>query len=307
MLQQVFLILVQVFTLFIMIGAGYLVGKRKKIKESGISGLVYLMTHVSLPCAIIKSLTVAGSPELLKSIGYAFFVIIVITTLMAAASLLLYRKHEKAQRTVLQIGCVYGNSAFIGIALVQAVLGDNAVIYATLIVIVETIHMLLYCELTMTNGKFLIWKALLTPGVIGFVIGLAGLLLNITFPTPIHSAIVTMSGMNTPLAMLIVGIQMSKADIKTVFNQKDLYSCALIKLVVQPIILAHVMLPLQLPIIAYRTIVICKGTTQSAVLSAYAQDYGQDARLGSQLIALTSIMQIVTLPLITALTQALIS
>ena len=305
MLAQIWIVTGQVLTLFLMIGVGFAISRLKKIKDSSIPDITWLMTRVSLPCAIIRSLMVDNSPEFLRSISYAFVVITVITLAAAFLSQLCYRKRAKEQRTVLQMGMVYGNSAFMGIALVQAVLGEGAVIYATLIVIVETILMLLQCELTMSEGKPSIRKALLTPGVIGFVIGMTRLLLNIKLPAPITSTITTMSGMNTPLAMIIVGMQMGKVDLRTIFTQKDLYSCALFKLVLQPAALSLLLLPVGLAPIAYSTIVICKGTTQAAVIAAYAQDHGQDAVLGSQLIALTSILQILTLPLIAVLARVL--
>ena len=42
---------------------------------------------------------------------------------------------------------------------------------------------------------------------------------------------------------------------------------------------------------------------QSAVLSVFAGDYGCDAKLASQLIALSSILMIATLPVITVIAQ----
>lgn len=203
------------------------------------------------------------------------------------------------------MGTVYSNSAFMGIALVQAVLGDEAIIYATLIMIVETIYMLIHCELTMSQGgKPSVKKALVNPGVIGFLIGLFLMLGRISLPGPVASTVHTMGNMNTPLAMILVGMQIAKIDLKSLFNQKVLYIVAAIKLIVLPVILLPVLRPLGLSTVAFCAIIICKGTTQPAVLSVYAADHKQDGVLGAQIVALTTVLQIVTLPLIAALTQA---
>lgn len=70
MLQQVVIVFCQVLTLFLMIGVGFYLGRSKKIKESSQSDITYLMIHVALPCAIIKSMTALdATPEFLRSIG----------------------------------------------------------------------------------------------------------------------------------------------------------------------------------------------------------------------------------------------
>ena len=305
MLQQVFIVFAQVLTLFLMIGVGFYLGRARKIKEGSQPDITYIMIHVALPCAIIKSMTALdATPEFLRSIGYATLIIVVITTISAAVSLFMFRGHAQEQRSVLQMGTVYSNSAFMGIALVQAVLGDSAIIYATLIMIVETVYMLIHCEITMSQGgRPNLKKAVVNPGVIGFLIGLILMLGRISLPGPIASTINAMGSMNTPLAMILVGLQIAKVDLRSVFNQKNLYIIAAVKLVVLPLILLVGLRPLGLSTVAFCAIVICKGTTQPAVLSVYAADHKQDGVLGAQIVALTTVLQIVTLPLIAALTQ----
>ena len=303
MAGRILVILGQVGTLFIMMGVGYLLGKIKAVNDQGLGSLTYIMTRVCLPCAVIRSLMVDSSPEFLRSIGFSFVLILGITLVAALVSTLLFRSRDPKQRPVLQEGAIYGNAAFLGIALVQTVFGDGAVIYATLIVIVETIFLLVHSPLAMSDGKFSIKSVLLTPGVIAFAIGLVRLLLNISLPGPISSSLTSLAGMNSPLAMLIVGIQMSKADLRTTFTQVSLYSCAFIKLIAQPLLILLVLLPLHLDPLITCTIVICKATMQSAVLSVFAEDYGCDSKLASQLIALSSILMIATLPVITVIAQ----
>ena len=302
-MDRILIILSQVSTLFIMIGVGYLLGKIKAVTDQGLGSLTFIMTRVCLPCAVIRSLMVDSSPEFLRSIAFSFGLVTAITLAAALISTRLFRKRDSKQRPVLQEGAIYGNAAFMGIALVQAVFGEGAVIYATVIVIVETIFLLIHTPMVMSDGKFSIRSVLLTPGVIAFAIGMARLLLGITLPGPINSGLASLAGMNSPLALLIVGIQISKADLKTTFTQASLYSCAFIKLIAQPLIILLILMPLHLDPLITCTIVICKGTMQSAILSVFAQDYGCDSKLASQLIALSSILMIATLPVITVVAQ----
>ena len=163
-MDRILIILSQVSTLFIMIGVGYLLGKIKAVTDQGLGSLTFIMTRVCLPCAVIRSLMVDSSPEFLRSIAFSFGLVTAITLAAALISTRLFRKRDSKQRPVLQEGAIYGNAAFMGIALVQAVFGEGAVIYATVIVIVETIFLLIHTPMVMSDGKFSIRSVLLTPG-----------------------------------------------------------------------------------------------------------------------------------------------
>ena len=102
MLNQIIIVVGQVSSLFLMIGVGFLLGRLRIIDSSGIKTLTNTMIKVGLPCAIVRSLMVEGSPEFFRSLAAAMVVILLISFASVGVSMLMYRRQPKPQQTVLR-------------------------------------------------------------------------------------------------------------------------------------------------------------------------------------------------------------
>ena len=298
MTEQILTIVRQVLILFLMMGVGVLLGKLHMIGSQGTKCLSTLLINVSLPCTIFNALVTSGASISMKWVLYALLIIFIVTLLCIAVSTRLYKKQPEELRSVLQIGSVYGNAGFMGIALVNSILGPEAVVFASVVMIIETPLILCHAPILMSNGKVSLKKALLTPGIIAFCLGLICFSANITIPETINSAIVSLSKMNTGMAMILMGLQMSEAKLGNLLRKKMLFVCSAYKLLVIPLIAALLLYPLHLPYVMFASLVICKGTPQAALLCVFAEDYHKDAESAAQLITLSSILQIVTIPIV---------
>jgi hypothetical protein len=146
-------------------------------------------------------------------------------------------------------------------------------------------------------------QAFLNPGVIGLVIGLALFLLRISLPAPVLSAVNYLGDLNTPLAMVVIGGQMAGADLAATFRQVRLYLAAAIKLVAMPILTMLVLLPFHLDIQLYLTVVILSGCPSAGATSMFAQMCRRDTSTAAQLVTLSTLLSVVTLPLMTLLAR----
>lgn len=307
-MQEILIVTKQVLILFLMMGIGAILGKTGKVTAQGVSQMTYLLTRVATPCVIITSMMLDGAEENLGQWAVSFLLILVIGLVQIAASLLLFRRCGKAQRPVYQSATFYGNAAFMGVALMQSILGESAVIYATFIMILDTIFMYTHMPLVMADEgrSFPVKKILINPGTLSFAVGLVLLLLNIRPPEIAMSVMNIMKGMNMPLAMVIVGVQISAVDIRKAFTNPDYYKVALVKLVIWPVILLAVLRLLPISTLALCAIIICKATAQPATFGAFVEMYGQDGEAASQSVALTTILSIVTLPIVAGICRMLI-
>lgn len=305
MIEQVLTIINQVLILFLMMGVGVLLGKLHMIGKQGVKCLSTLLINVSLPCTIFNALVTSGASISVRRVFCALALIFGITLLCIAVSPWLYRRQVEELRSVLQIGSVYGNAGFMGIALVNSILGPEAVVYASAVMIIETPLILCHAPMRMSGGKISLKKVLLTPGIIAFCLGLLCFSAEIPIPEAISSAISTLSKMNTGMAMVLMGLQMSEARISNLMRKKVLFLGSVYKLLIIPAVTALLLFPLHLSYVMFASLVICKGTPQAALLCVFAEDYQKDAESAAQLIALSSILQIVTIPVIALLCHAL--
>jgi predicted permease len=137
------------------------------------------------------------------------------------------------------------------------------------------------------------------------VIGAALMLLRIKLPGPIATAAGSIASLNSPLAMITIGAQLARADLSGIFNQARLYKTTLIRNVIFPVAIAFLLLPLQINRTTYIALVILFGTPVAGVTSIFAEKYDRDSQLAAQMVSLTTILSIITLPLIAVLAEVM--
>ena len=298
----------QVLILALEIGTGYVLAKRGKISADAVGILNYLCSNLALPCAIF--LSAAGLELTADSWGevrLGVALIIASAVVQIGVSTRLFRKERFEERVVYQLGTVYGNSAFMGIPIATAVIGDEAVLYVVLLMIIDTVCLFIHSSLAASGQKptaRMIAAKVFGPVTISLLLGLAVCLLRIPLPGIINTGLNDFRGILTPLAMLIIGAQLAEQDLLRICREKLFYKVAGVKLVVWPAILLLCFLPLRgvVSLAAVGAIMICKGTPQAAILGVLAKQHGLDGEKAAGLLGLTTVLSVVTLPVITGVT-----
>ncbi|MDR0819623.1 MAG: AEC family transporter [Oscillospiraceae bacterium] len=308
MLENLVVVAGQVLTLFIMMGVGFTMRKTKRLADETLSQMTYLLLHIVAPCIIVDSLQLERDMSLLLNIGitaacaagYFGFTIIV--------SYLTFRRTEPDTRDVLRFGMVYPNNGFMGFPLIRACLGEGAMLFASIFLVVFSLAQWTHGILLMdkSDGKKSggIGKALLNPGTIGFVAGFILFILNFKLPEPIGNSLKLLGDINSPLAMVVIGAQIADADILKLFKQGALYLASALKLVIFPAITAVALWPLHLPVLLYCTVVILAGTPSAAVTAMFAKQFNRDAQTGARLVSLSTLLSILTLPILAAIIKS---
>ena len=310
-MANVVITLKQVLILVIEIGVGYYFAKKGKIPASALSVLTFICCTIALPCAIIYPvINLDNSPEVWRNLSTGILIILCCAVVQILVCLLLFRKAEDKTRAVYQMATVYGNSAFMGIPLVSAILGSEAVIYATLMVIFDTVFLFAHASMAMSGKKptpkFILSK-IFGLATVSLLIGLAILVSGIKLPDVVTTCMVDLKGMMTPVAMLIIGTQLAQQDFKSIFKNPTYYTVSGIKLIVWPLIFIACLLPFKgvFPMLAIVAIIICKATPQAAVLGVLADANGLDGKAAASVVGLTTIISVVTLPIIAGIAQML--
>jgi len=293
-----------VATLFLMMAVGFIFAKRGMLGGEALSQMSKLLLTVVAPCIVISTLQVDFSPELLRSMALALGVTIAVYVIYGAMVLLLFRGQREETRACLRFGVMFGNIGFMGLPLITSVLGEEAVIYCALSLIVFNAGNWTYGVFLM-GEKMSVKGALLNPGVVGGAISLALFLLRVRLPGPILSAVEYMGSLNTPLAMVVIGGQMASADLLATFKERRLYGATVWKLVVIPVITALVLLPLRLDPVLYQTVVILSGCPAAGATSMFAQMFHKDTASSAQFVTLSTLLSIATLPLAALLAKSL--
>ena len=287
----------QVGTMFLMMAAGFGLVKAGKLTPEAVPQMTNLLLTVALPCMLVDSLQIERTQALLDVMGYAFLLLAVLYVLYCLLTAPLFRRQPPATGKALRFGVLYGNVGFMGLPLIQMVLGDQAMVYGVINLIIFNLFNWSQGVVLMGGRKQISLKqAVLNPGILGIIAAMLLFFCGITLPSMVGNAVNFLGSMNTPLAMVIIGAQMAQADWQAIFRNRSILLACLLKLVAMPLLTALVLYPLQPEPDLYCTLVLLAGVPTASITAMFAQRYGQDVATSAQLVTLTTLLSILTLP-----------
>lgn len=296
----------QMIILFLLVLVGY-AASRFKIMDEGFNGkLSKLVLNVTCPALVLSSVLgntdLPGAKEifsimLVACISYAMAVVIAVF-----APMLL--KIPGTQLGTFRFMYAFGNTSFMGFPVVQALFGTNAVFYAA--VFNMPFNVLLYMMgvmfLSGENGKFKLSREMVVnPAVITSVAAIILALAKPQAPSVITESLSLLGQITTPAAMLIVGSTLATLDVKEILGGWRLYVMALFRLFVMPgvvwLVMHHFVTDPQTLGIA----VVLSGMPVAAACTMLCLEYGGDFKLASQGTFITTLLSVITVPMIVAI------
>ena len=297
MVDYLLMVSSQVGTMFLMMAAGFALAKRRLLTQAAIPQMTNLLLTVVLPCMLVDSMQIERTPALLGSIGYTSLLVAGLYVLYCLLSIPLFRRQNSATGKALRFGTLYGNVGFMGLPLIQLVLGEQAMVYGVINLIVFNLFNWSQGVVLMGGRRQVSLKqAVLNPGILGTVVALVLFLCGITLPSMVGSAVSFLGSMNTPLAMVIIGAQMASADWRSVFRSPAILLACGLKLVAMPLLTALILYPLHPEPDLYCTLVLLAGVPTASITAMFAQRYGQDVSTSAQLVTVSTLLSILTLP-----------
>jgi predicted permease len=200
-----------------------------------------------------------------------------------------------------------------GIPVIQTFFPNNPepILYVSMfIVAVNILSWTLLVYVITGNKKFIRLKAsLLNPGIIALVIAVPLLIFDINFPFPALRVIDYLANMNTPLAMLIVGIRLADIRLKDLFTSSKVLYSSIIKLVLVPLytfgilILVNNIFPLNS--IVSMTLFIVMAMPSASFVIVFSERFNGDRLTATKCVLLSSLLSILTIPLLMTLSRNL--
>ena len=307
MIHAMLAVVEQVAILFLMMAVGYVCSRRRIISSRGAAQLANLLFYVVTPCLIVSSLLTDSGGISMRNILVALLLSGAGVGLAIVSSYALFRRvADKRRRNLLRFAAVYSNCGFLGLPLAQAVLGNAGVVYASAGIVSFNLFVWTHGYSIIGGGSSrdsLLKKMLFNPGTISFCIGLPLFAFSVKLPEVLLSPIQSIGGMNTPLAMIVVGTYIAKLSLRDFFSDADVYRVVLYRLILLPLVylgLACLVNP-DPEILITSTILLSAPVAGNTVL--FAVLFGGDAKLACKTVALTTLLSIFTMPVMTMLAE----
>lgn len=316
----------KVCLLFILIGVGFVCQRIKMLTEEVNKKLADIVMYFVTPCVIINAFaaTIYEKTELLeilKNIGIVALIAVVVHVAMIVIVKVVFRFKDEDKRRIMRFAAVFSNAGFIALPLAQALIDTDTshegALYAAVYLAVFNIVLWTWglMEMSGEKGAMNLRKILLNPGIIGVVVGLflftSPLYINISnmsgirLPGLMLDALSAMSALNLPLPMFMVGYYLGKADILASFKDKWSYLCMALRLVVFPILALAIMYACGVRGNVLIVSVLGTCAPVGATTTIFSAKFDRDTELSVRLVSLSTILSLLTMPLIVGLTQVL--
>jgi len=305
------LLLQQMIVLFIMMFIGFYIRKKDVIDDKGSKTLSWLVINVANPALIISgSVTATEKIAVSDLLGTLVVVVVLFAGLIALAYIVPFlMRVPKKSVGVYRVMTIFSNIGFMGFPLISSLYGREALVYAALFLIPFNLLMYTYGIMTMTPKEKKVafgWgtvKQAFNIGTVSCVVAVIISLYHPTLPDFVVSTVTNLSNLTAPLSMMVIGTSLAFISIKDLFVDIRLLVFCFIKLLVIPIaglfafkyfIDSSMMLGICLVMLA---------TPVASMTAMVAQQYEGDYPLASKGVALSTILSVVTMPIVAFITN----
>lgn len=300
--MQISLLLMQeIIKLFVIMFMGYAVVKAGLMKASESKSVSVILVYLVNPCVIVNAFQVEYTPEVQKGLILAVMAAVVIHLLYLLLTAIL--KHPLHLNVIERATAIYSNAGILVIPLVQVLLGQEYVIYSSAFITVQLVLLWTHCKSMLCEESKLEWKKiLLNVNIISIFVGVILFVSRISLPSGVQSVLGMMNNLMGPLGMLLAGMVIADVSMKNVFLRKRNYLSAALRLLIYPVLSLAVMKIISLfaPVSDFKqillTVYLASVTPACTTVTSMAQLYDKDAGYASSLYVLTTLLSIVTMP-----------
>ena len=293
----------QIAVLFTVLFLGYFIKKKDIIDEHTNRKLSSFVIKVTVPCLIINSMMEQmdfGAKEIIKILGLSITVYIFMFLMTFIVPRLIGVRKENIG--VYKFMIMFSNVGFMGFPVIASIFGKEAVFYTSIYnlpfnALIYTLGIYLISMDNKDNVKFKI-KDIFNPAVCAVLIGLVIFSFRITLPYVAKHTISMIAELTTPLSMIVIGASLADIKIKNIFSNYRLYVCSILKLLVFPMIILAVVKLLGFTGIMAGVPVIITGMPVAANAVIISKEYGGNDILASEGVFISTMLSILTIPLL---------
>ncbi|MBQ7173860.1 MAG: AEC family transporter [Lachnospiraceae bacterium] len=288
---------------------GYAARKAHIAREEQIPLISSLMMYVLIPCMVFRSFLMPFTTERFHAFLLAMAGGFASQFLFILVAWALGRSSFHADSTE-QACLAYTNCGNLLIPLINSLLGPEYVFYSVPFLAANTIFAWLHIPMLISGQFRPEWrKILLNPAILSVFAGILFFCLRIPLPGILSDTIASVSSSIGVFSMLLTGMLMAGIDLRSVFMNVRYLIVSLMRLILFPLIL---ILIIRITGLSFRSdmfrevlmVVVMGGAAPTAtVVLVMSNLFGGKAELASAISAMTTLMCIVTLPLMVLVYQ----
>ena len=298
-------IIYAIIEMFCMFGVGALAMRLKFIEEKDLSKLGQLIIDIMFPMLAFSSITSTFDPSklnelwMLPALGFGLMLFGGVTGFAFRYGM---RNKSKDRIITFHHFCAINNYVFLPLIILQSLWG------------MKYVALLLVMNIGSTLGFWTIGVGILSGGCIkktiknifsvnlfAVLLALAFCFLKIPVPTLAANVFAKIGGIAVPLMLVVIGAAIWNSAHHLLKNKWDIIYLASIRLVILPLMLAAILNLLPLPPEVFRVAFIVSLMPVSASAVVFMRRFGGDPDLAAQAAVITTLLSVLTIPLMTYL------
>lgn len=279
--------------------AGLYSAKRGLVDDRGRKMLVDLILQVLLPCMIFESFSSRLTAEVIRATALAFVTSVVIAAAAVILSNILFRRYPPEKAKILKYSLMVNNAGFLGLTLVKAVFGDEGLLTASIFVIPNRVLMWT-AGLSLFEDcdfKTSCRNILLNPNMIAVYLGLTRQICGIPMPDFLDTALKGIGSAASPLSMMVIGMMVYGVNLKSLVEPVTFYFSAF-RLILLPVGALAICRLLGFDPVLTGVCLVMTGMPAGSTSALMAAKYGGDQEFASKLVIATTLLSLVTAPLL---------
>lgn len=292
----------QVVIMFILMVIGWLCYKVKFLHEQTSKDLTKILLYVVSPCLIINSFKQRLTTTRLIQFGVLLVLITFIFIFKILVSHFLFSRIKNGQeRTVLKYAGTYTNAGFMGIPLVQAILGSTGVFFAVPYLICYNVFMWTHginmFQKNHTSSADHFRQVSTNPNIIAAIIGLIVFITQFKIPTLIATPMNYIADINTPLSMLVIGTNLGSINLKKDLVNPNVWFGVFVRNIFFPLCVLGILIIVPLTQTAKLAVLIMAACPVAGVVVLFSLMSGYDVKFPTKLMCISTLVAVITIPL----------
>ena len=297
----------QMIVLFIFMGIGFYCGKKGFIGNSSAKTLSFIVVNIANPAMILNAGLTEEKAIQGKELVFMFLLTVGVFAFLIILGYLIpvIVRVPANDLGPYKVMIIFNNIGFMGFPILQAAYGPESLLYASLFlfpfnVLIYTYGIACMQKKGQNNSSFELSKVI-NIGTIACAVSLVIYVVGIPVPDFLKTTAQSLSGLTGPLSMMVIGQSMIHMKAKEVFGDIRLFIFSLIKLVAVPVVGIFILKLFINDELILNVCYIMLATPVASMAAMLAQQYDGDYKLASKGVALTTILSVITIPLVSLL------
>ncbi len=285
---------------------GYVAGKLKYMGGDFDRRLSNIIIDITCPALILSSTMGGKLPDrslILPLLGISLLTYVLLA--IAAWTLPRWLTKKSEDRGTVGFALMFGNVGFIGYPIVGAIFGHEAVFYAAILNVVNTLSVFT-AGVMLVNGErqrmAFQSKILVSTPMISAYLAILIVALGIdNIPSVISQPITMIGGITVPGALLIIGSSMSRLSWRMMLGSGVVYVTTAFRLLILPLLLYIIFRAMGFDslVVNINTLVIAMPVATYGTILCLR--YGRDTALITEITFISTLLSVLTIPLVAQL------